>query len=325
MIRTKIVATGSCVPEQIVSNDDLAKIVDTSDEWISQRTGIRQRRISSGENTSALAIGTARMLLERAQVEAKDIDLVIVASVTPDYGTPTLACMVQKELGMENAVAFDLSAACSGFMVALSVADKYIRTGIYRNAIVIGAETLSKIIDWTDRSTCVLFGDGAGGAYVEASEEKGILEEELGSKGELWDILTEGYTSPANAFNDLEAKIEPEYFIHMDGRAVFKFATKMVVKSVANVLEKAGISSEEITYVVPHQANARIIDVVSAKLGIPREKFYMNMERYGNTSSASIPLALDELNSKGLIRSGDKVILTGFGGGMTWGTMLIEF
>lgn len=325
MIRTRIIATGSCVPEQVISNDDLAKIVDTSDEWISQRTGIRERRISSGENTSELAIGTARMLLERAKVEAKDIDLIIVASVTADYGTPTLACMVQKELGLDNAVAFDLSAACSGFVFALSVADKYIKAGIYRNAIVIGAETLSKITNWTDRATCVLFGDGAGGAYVEASEEKGILEEELGSKGELWDILTEGYTSPANAFNDLEAEIEPEYFIHMDGRAVFKFATKMVVKSVANVLEKAGISSEEITYVVPHQANARIIDVVSAKLGIPREKFYMNMERYGNTSSASIPLALDELNSKGLIRSGDKVILTGFGGGMTWGTLLIEF
>ena len=233
--------------------------------------------------------------------------------------------MVQKELGLENAVAFDLSAACSGFMFALSVADKYIKAGIYRNAIVIGAETLSKIVDWTDRATCVLFGDGAGGAYVEASEEKGILEEELGSKGELWDILTEGYTSPANAFNELEAKLEPNYFVYMDGRAVFKFATKMVVKSVKNVLEKPGVSAEEIAYVVPHQANARIIDVVSAKLGIPREKFYMNMERFGNTSSASVPIALDELNSKGLVQSGDKVILTGFGGGMTWGTMLIEF
>ena len=325
MIRTKIVATGSCVPEQVISNDDLAKIVDTSDEWISQRTGIRQRHISSGENTSVLATGTARMLLERANVEPKDIDLIIVASVTADYGTPTLACMVQKELGLENAVAFDLSAACSGFMFALSVADKYIKAGIYRNAIVIGAETLSKIVDWTDRATCVLFGDGAGGAYVEASEEKGILEEELGSKGELWDILTEGYTSPANAFNELEAKLEPNYFVYMDGRAVFKFATKMVVKSVKNVLEKPGVSAEEIAYVVPHQANARIIDVVSAKLGIPREKFYMNMERFGNTSSASVPIALDELNSKGLVQSGDKVILTGFGGGMTWGTMLIEF
>lgn len=325
MIRTKIVATGSCVPEQVISNDDLANIVDTSDEWISQRTGIRQRHISSGENTSALAIGTARMLLERANVEPKDIDLIIVASVTADYGTPTLACMVQKELGLENAVAFDLSAACSGFMFALSVADKYIKTGIYRNAIVIGAETLSKIIDWTDRATCVLFGDGAGGAYVEASEENGILEEELGSKGELWDILTEGYTSPANAFNDLQAQVEPQYFVEMDGRAVFKFATKMVVKSVKNVLEKAEVSAEEIAYVVPHQANARIIDVVANKSGIAREKFYMNMDHYGNTSSASVPLALDELNSKGLIQRGDKIILTGFGGGMTWGTMLIEF
>ncbi len=324
-MKTKIISTGACVPEQVVTNDDLAKIVETSDEWITQRTGIRQRHISSGENTSALAIGTARMVLERANVKPEDVDLIIVASVTADYGTPTLACMVQKELGLKNAVAFDITAACSGFMFALSVADKYIKTGVYRNAIVIGAEVLSKIVDWTDRATCVLFGDGAGGAYVEASQEGGILQEELGSKGEIWDILTEGYTSPANAFNDLETGTDPKFFVYMDGRLVFKFATKMVVRSVANVLEKAGVSVEDIAYVVPHQANARIIDVVAQKLKIPREKFYMNMDRFGNTSSASIPMALDELHSQGLIKQGDKVILTGFGGGMTWGTMLIEF
>lgn len=324
-MKTKIISTGACVPEQVVTNDDLAKIVETSDEWITQRTGIRQRHISSGENTSALAIGTARMVLERANVKPEDVDLIIVASVTADYGTPTLACMVQKELGLKNAVAFDITAACSGFMFALSVADKYIKTGVYRNAIVIGAEVLSKIVNWTDRATCVLFGDGAGGAYVEASQEGGILQEELGSKGEIWDILTEGYTSPANAFNDLETGTDPKFFVYMDGRLVFKFATKMVVRSVANVLEKAGVSVEDIAYVVPHQANARIIDVVAQKLKIPREKFYMNMDRFGNTSSASIPMALDELHSQGLIKQGDKVVLTGFGGGMTWGTMLIEF
>ncbi len=325
MKTTRIVSTGACVPEQIITNEDLAKIVDTSDEWIVQRTGISQRRISDGENTSSLAIATARMVLERAQVDPRDVDLIIVASVTPDYGTPSLACMVQKEIGAENAMAFDVVAACSGFMVGLSVADKYIKAGLYRNAIVIGAETLSKIMNWEDRSTCVLFGDGAGGAYVEATEDGGILQEDLGSKGELWEILTEGYTAPANAFNEVEPGIHSDYFVSMDGRAVFKFATKMVVKSVNSVLEKAGVAPDEIAFVVPHQANARIIDVVAHKSGIPREKFYTNMDRFGNTSSASIPMALNELNSQGAIQRGDKIILTGFGGGMTWGTMLITW
>ena len=207
-------ATGACVPEQIITNDDLAKVVDTSDEWISQRTGIRERRISAGENTSALAIGTAKQVIERAEISPEDVDLIIVASVTPDYGTPSLACMVQKELGMVNAVAFDVVAACSGFMFALSIADKYIKTGVYRNAVVIGAETLSKIVNWEDRTTCVLFGDGAGGAYVEASEEGGIIAEELGSKGELCDILTEGHTACDNAFNDESGDHDPKYYIY---------------------------------------------------------------------------------------------------------------
>lgn len=325
MITTRIIATGAKAPEQIVTNDDLAKVVDTSDEWIVQRTGIKQRHISNGENTSDLAIATAKQVLERAGKEAKDVDLIIVASVTPDYGTPNLACMVQKAIGAENAVAFDVVAACSGFMFALSVADKYIKTGMYSNAIIIGAETLSKIVNWKDRSTCVLFGDGAGGAFVEKSEEAGIIQEQLGSKGELWDILTEGYTAPITSIEEGQKVGEPEYFVYMDGRAVFKFATKMVVKSVNEVLESAGVSAEDITYVVPHQANARILEVVSKKSGIPLEKFYMNMERYGNTSSASVPIALNELNQKGLIKRGDKILLTGFGGGMTWGTMLISW
>lgn len=325
MIRTKIIATGACVPEQVITNEDLSKIVDTSDEWITTRTGIKERHISKGENTSVLAIGTARMVMERAKVAPEDVELVIVASVTPDYGTPTLGCMIQKELGLVNAVAFDVVAACSGFMFAMSIADKYIKTGVYRNAIVIGAETLSKIINWEDRSTCVLFGDGSGGAFVEASEEGGVLAEELGSKGEIWEILTEGHINCANAFNDLTIENDPEYFVHMDGRSVFKFATKMVVKSVQNVLEKAGLSKDDINYVVPHQANSRIIDVVADKLDMDRDKFYMNMDRYGNTSSASVPMALNELNEKGLIKRGDKILLTGFGGGMTWGTMLVEW
>lgn len=325
MITTRIVATGATVPEMVVTNNDLAKIVETNDEWIVQRTGIRERRISSGENTSVLAVNTARQVLERAKTDPEQVDLIIVASVTPDYGTPSLACMVQKELGCVNAVAFDIVAACSGFMFALSVADKYIKTGVYRNAIVIGAETLSKIVDWSDRTTCVLFGDGAGGAFVEASTDgDGILAEELGSKGELCEILTEGQTLCSNPFNKVSAD-DAKYYIHMDGRAVFKFATRMVVKSAVNVIEKAHITADEIAYVVPHQANARIIDVVANKLKMDRDRFYMNMDRYGNTSSASVPMALNELNEKGLIHRGDKIMLTGFGGGMTWGTMLVQW
>ena len=325
MIRTRIMATGACVPEQIITNDDLAKVVDTSDEWISQRTGIRERRISAGENTSALAIGTAKQVIERAEISPEDVDLIIVASVTPDYGTPSLACMVQKELGMVNAVAFDVVAACSGFMFALSIADKYIKTGVYRNAVVIGAETLSKIVNWEDRTTCVLFGDGAGGAYVEASEEGGIIAEELGSKGELCDILTEGHTACDNAFNDESGDHDPKYYIYMDGRAVFKFATKKVVESTRNVLAKADVDMEDIAYVIPHQANARIIDVVAHKLKMDDSKFYKNMEHYGNTSVASVPLLLDEMNRAGKLKRGDKIVFAGFGGGLTWGATLLEW
>ena len=325
MITTRIIATGACVPEQIITNDDLAKIVDTSDEWITQRTGIRERHISSGENTSDLAVGTARQLLEKAEVSAESIDLIIAASVTPDYTTPSLACMIQKEIGAVNAVAFDVTAACSGFMYALSIADKYIRSGVYDNAIVIGAETLSKIVNWEDRSTCVLFGDGSGGAYVEKSEDGGILQEELGSKGEIYDILTGGYTPCSNAFNDVESGVDSMWYVSMNGREVFRFATKSVVTSIRNVLEKAGVSADELKYIVPHQANSRIVEIVSNKLKIPFDKFYMNMDRFGNTSSASVPIALNELNEKGLIERGDKILLTGFGGGMTWGTMLITW
>lgn len=325
MITTRIIATGACVPEQIITNDDLAKIVDTSDEWITQRTGIRERHISSGENTSDLAVGTARQLLEKAEVSAESINLIIAASVTPDYTTPSLACMIQKEIGAVNAVAFDITAACSGFMYALSVADKYIRSGVYDNAIVIGAETLSKIVNWEDRSTCVLFGDGSGGAYVEKSEDCGIIQEELGSKGEIYDILTGGYTPCSNAFNGIESGVDSMWYVSMNGREVFRFATKSVVTSIRNVLEKAGVSADELKYIVPHQANSRIVEIVSNKLKIPFDKFYMNMDRFGNTSSASVPIALNELNEKGLIERGDKILLTGFGGGMTWGTMLITW
>ena len=323
MIRTRVIATAASVPEQVITNADLAKIVDTSDEWITQRTGIRERHISAGENTSVLVINVAKQLLERAAVKAEDIDLIIVASVTQDYGTPSLACMIQKEIGAVNAVAFDVVAACSGFMFALSTADKFIKSGAYGNALVIGGETLSKIVDWTDRATCVLFGDGAGGAYVEKSEEAGMEWENIGSAGEKYEILTEGYTNCANAFNDHPAGVDPLWYVNMNGREVFKFATKKVTGSLKKLMEEKHLKHEDVKYFIPHQANIRIVEVIAKKLGIPFEKFYMNIDRLGNTSSASIPMALNELNEQGLLERGDKIVLAGFGGGMTWGTMLI--
>lgn len=325
MITSKIVATGAGLPDQVITNDDLAKIVDTSDEWIRQRTGIRERRISQGENLSVLAVKAARMILERAKVAPEDVELIVIATCTADYGTPCLACQVQKEIGASRAVAFDVTAACSGFLYATSVADKFIRCGVYKNALVIGGELLSKIIDWTDRSTCVLFGDGAAGVFLEPSEGKnGIMMEELGSCGEMYEVLTDGYTPASNAFNDVPPLTQQD-FVYMNGREVFKFATKKIVESVNRVMEKAGITVDDVKYFIPHQANARIVEVAAKKLNVPMERFYMNIERFGNTSSASIPTALNEMNEKGLLQKGDIIVLCGFGGGLSWGTLLITW
>ena len=322
MVSSKILYTGSCAPEQIITNDDLSKIIDTDHEWILSRSGIGQRRISSGENTSHMAVETAKQILAKGNLDPLSIDLIIVASISPDYTIPSTACMVQGEIGAANAIAFDITAACSGFVFGLSVADKFIKNGTCQNAIVIGAETLSKYTNWADRSTCVLFGDGAGGAYLERGENGGILCEELGSDGTRGESLLCAYSSPANPFNQTP-KAENNY-IYMDGRAIFDFATRQVPKSIKALLEKAGKSVEDISYVIPHQANSRIVEIVARKTKIPLEKFYMNMYDYGNTSSASIPIAFNEMMEKGLLHKKDLVILTGFGGGLTWGSMLIE-
>jgi 3-oxoacyl-[acyl-carrier-protein] synthase-3 len=325
MIRSKIVATGAGIPEQVITNDDLTKIVDTSDEWISQRTGIKERHISGGEDLSFYAAKAAKQILDRAGVPAEDVELIVVATVTADYGTPSAACMVQKAIGASRAVAFDVTAACSGFLYGVSVADKFIRCGVYRNALVIGGEILSKIVDWTDRSTCVLFGDGAAGVLLERTDsEEGVLLEELGAQGDMYEVLTEGHVPPANAFNQVEPLKEQDY-VYMDGRAVFKFATKKIVSSVSHVLEEAHVTPDEIKYFIPHQANARIVEVAAKKLKVPYERFYMNIEHYGNTSAASIPIALNEMSEKGLLEKGDKIVLCGFGGGLSWGTILIQW
>lgn len=323
MFNSKIICFESYVPEKIITNDELSNIVDTSHEWIYTRTGISKRRISTVENTSDLAINVGKALIKSSNIEPEDIDIIIVATITPDHLTPSTACIVQGAIGAKNALAFDINVACSGFVYALSVADKFLKSGLYKTALVIGAETLSKIVDWSDRGTCVLFGDGSGGALLVASEdENSIIAEDLKADGTCWQAITGGSIGINNAF--IKDKKENPFYLQMNGRDVFKFATKTVPKSVQQVLDKSNLSLDDIKYIVPHQANLRIVEVVAKKLKVDLDKFYLNLQDYGNTSAASIPIALAEMSKKGILKKDDKIIITGFGGGLTWASMLIK-
>lgn len=324
MYKSNIVALEYAVPANTVTNDDLSSIVETNDEWITTRTGIKNRHLAvDGENTSELCTEVGRKLLNTSGIAAEDIELIIVATITPDFATPSTACLVQGNLGCVNAFAFDLSAACTGFVYAFSVADKFIKSGQYKNIMVIGAENLSKIVDWTDRATCVLFGDGAGGAIISSNGTGGIISEDLHAKGEDGLKLTGGERLVRNFV--AKQQNEDRVFLQMDGRAIFNFATRNVPKSINAVMEKSGLTFDDIKYIVPHQANSRIIDVVAKKLGLPLDKFYINLDEFGNTSAASIPMALAQMKEKGLIEKGDKIIISGFGGGLTWGSILFEY
>jgi len=324
MFSSKIVAFARCVPENIVTNDDLSKIVETSDEWVFSRTGIKERRISVYENTSDLCAGAAEKAISDAGILPQDVDLIIAATASADFSIPSVACMVQKIIGAQNAVAFDINAACSGFVFALSCADKFIRTGAFGNAVVIGGETLSKIVDWNDRSTCVLFGDGAGACVIKKDNSGGILAEDLHSDGEKFEALTSSFFPLGNAFCKNKNENETSRWVKMNGREIFNFAVKKIPLSVKTVIKKAGLSIDDIKYVVPHQANSRIVEVIAKKLKMPMDSFFMNMDRYGNTSAASIPIALSEMFDRGLLNEGDKIVITGFGGGLTWGSVLLE-
>ena len=322
MYFSKIKYTGAYVPENIVTNADLEKLVETDDEWIRSRTGIERRHISMGDNTSDLASKTAWEIIKKGGIDPTDIDLIIVATVSPDCMSPSTACTAQAAIGAVNAVAFDISAACSGFVFALSTADKFIKSGTYKNALIIASEVLSKHINWSDRSTCVLFGDGAAGAYIERSETPGIIAEDIGCDGTKGKSLGGARNTAANVFNGLEKFDDP--YIYMDGKVIFDFATRQVPKSVNKLLEKANLMPEDIKYVLPHQANERIVKIISRKVKIPMEKFYLNIAEYGNTSAASIPIALNEMFEKGILSEGDKLLITGFGGGLTWCSMVVE-
>ncbi len=320
-MRTRIIGTGSCTPEMVVTNDDLSKIMDTSDEWISSRTGIRERRLAREETTASMSVTAAKRALENAGITAQEIDLIIVGTITGDYVTPSTACEVQAALGADKAVAFDINAACSGFMFALHIADAYIKTGVYKTALILGAETLSKIMDWNDRSTCVLFGDGAGAAVVR-SDETGLLAYDQGSDGARGTVLTCRSRENNNPF--VKNPTEPSY-THMDGQEVYKFAVTTVPASIKKVVGEAGLTIEDIDCFALHQANIRIIQSVAKRLKAPEEKFPTSLDHCGNVSAASVPILLDEINRKGILKPGMKIVLSGFGGGLTWGSAVLEW
>ena len=318
---SRIIGTGSCLPETVVTNDDLSAIVDTSDEWISSRTGIRERRLAKEETTTSLSLEAAKRALADAGVSSKELDLIVVGTLTGDYITPSAACEVQAGLGAVNATAFDINAACSGFMFGLHMVNAYIRAGMCRTALVIGAETLSRILDWSDRSTCVLFGDGAGAAVVQA-QERGLIAFDQGSDGERGACLAcRGRTN-----NNPLVQTDKTYgYVQMDGQEVYKFAVTTVPQSIRRVLENAGTEAEDVSYYLLHQANLRIIQSVAKRLKLEPERFPVSLDHCGNISAASVPILLDEVNRKGMLHRGDKIILSGFGGGLTWGTSLLEW
>ncbi|HHT7813376.1 TPA: beta-ketoacyl-ACP synthase III [Streptococcus suis] len=319
----KISQVAHYLPKKIVTNDDLAQRMETSDEWIRSRTGIGQRHIVTGETTSDLASQVARKLLEKSQLDASEIDFIIVATITPDASMPSTAAMVQAAIGAKKAFAYDLVAACSGFVFALSTAEKLLASGVYKRGLVIGAETLSRSVDWSDRSTAVLFGDGAGGVLLEACEQPSFLAEILRTDGSRGASLTAGIDQKETLFST-QSRQQP--FIQMEGRAIFEFATRDVTATMAELLEQADMTVDCVDYFLLHQANIRILDKMARKLGVAREKFPANMDKYGNTSAASLPILLSECVESGMLRlDGSQIVLmAGFGGGLTWGTLLLQ-
>ena len=321
-----IIGIGSFVPEKILTNKDLEKIVDTNDEWISERTGIKVRHIvADGENTSDIAAKAAERALKDAGLTADDIDLIVVATATPDMLFPATACLVQNKLKAGKAAAYDLAAGCSGFMYAIVTASQFIKTGLYKHVLVIGAESLSRILDWTDRNTCVLFGDGAGAVVLgEVPEGYGILGSNLGADGSGGDLLclpAGGTSRPATE----ETVRERLHFVHMAGNEVFKFAVKVMGEAALNALEHAKIDTSEVDWLIPHQANIRIIQSAAKRLKMPMEKVIVNVDKYGNTSSASIPIALEEAIHDGRIKSGQVITMVGFGAGLTWASAVMRW
>ncbi len=321
-----ITGWGMAVPETVRTNADLSKMVDTNDEWIRSRTGIVERRIASDEESSAsLGTDAALRALEVANLRAIDLDLVIVASSSPEHIFPATASIVQDQIGAFNAGAFDLSAACTGFIFGVNLAAQSIRSGASKNILVVGTETLSRFVDWTDRNTCILFGDGAGAFVLQANEEPGgVLSEVMHSDGSGKDLLS--IPAGGSKYPATEATVQAgQHFIQMDGKGVFRFATRVMASATKEALEKAGLGTEDVDLVIPHQANTRIIQAAARGLKLPMDKFMVNLDKYGNTSTASIPIATVEAFESGRINPGDKIVMVGFGGGLTWGALVAEW
>jgi 3-oxoacyl-[acyl-carrier-protein] synthase III len=323
--RVSITGIGSYAPERVMTNDELAKLVETSDEWIVERTGIRERRVAApDEALSDLSLPAAKDALEHAGLEASSVDLLIVATVTPDMAFPSTGAILADQLGAKDAAAYDLSAGCTGFVYAIAQAHGMVASGLADHALVVGGDVLSKIVDWEDRGTCVLFGDGAGAVVMERVREGGFLGFELGADGsggpQLY-IPAGGSRAPASA----ETVAGRQHYAKMNGREVFKFATRVLVDSAEKILDECGVPVDEVDVYVPHQANVRIIDHARRKLGIAEERTVVNVDRYGNTSSGSIPLALGDAEADGRLAAGEMVLMTGMGAGLTWGSALIEW
>lgn len=325
-INAVITGTGSFTPSKVLTNLDLEKIVETTDDWIVTRTGIKERRIcEDGTVTSDLALEASKRAMEEAGVKPEEIEMILVGTVTPDFPLPSCATILQDKLGAKNAAAMDILAACSGFIYGLSIAKAFIEMKQYKTILVIGVETLSKITDWTDRNTCVLFGDAAGAAVVQASpENKGILQTFLSADGSLANLLhipIGGGKTPLTKENfDLKKQ-----YIQMEGSEVFKSAVRAMGDAAERVVKSAGLKYSDITLLIPHQANIRIIEATARRIKLPLEKVYVNIDKYGNTSAASVPLALDEARRKGLIKNGDYTVLVAFGAGFTWGSVLVKW
>lgn len=320
-----IIGIGACLPDKVLTNFDLEKLVETSDDWITTRTGIKERRIAKeNEATSDISVKAAMEAVKMAGIEGEDIDLIIECTVTPDMMYPATAAIIQDKLNAKNAAAFDLSAGCTGFIYGVSVANQFIKTGFYKNVLVVGCDLLSRVTDFSDRNTCVLFGDGAGAVVVSRTEKAGIIESFLGADGSGSSYLTlpAGNSRMPASYETIEKKM---HFTQMDGKEVFKFAVNAMPKAVNEVLKKAGYGVNDIDILIPHQANIRIIDSAVKKLGIDNQKVYTTIEKYGNMSSGSIPVTLDSIHKDGKLKKGDKIVLVGFGAGLTYGAVLLEW
>lgn len=320
----KICGTGSYTPSYVMDNNDIAKLVDTSDAWIRERTGVERRHIVREETTVSMASEAAHRALLRAGISAEEVDLIIVSTISSNVILPCAACEVQKALGAVNATCFDLSAACTGFVLAYNTAAAYLAGGVYKTALIVGSESLSNLTDWTDRSTCILFGDGAGAAVLQADSRKMYLPK-THSDGARGGALSLKSRHDWNLLDAERPSDRDGYFMQMDGKAIFQFAVRRVPEVIREVLKENGLRQEEIAWFLLHQANKRIIDAVARHLGEPLEKFPMNIQEYGNTSSASIPILLDEMARKGMLKAGEKLVIAGFGAGLTWGASIYEW